>query len=76
MTTDEQFAASVRYGAVPVCLIRCPSGMIAVTSGFNPRDTFAILSEDDVIPYVLSLVVSEAPPPPPDVLAQLDPFDI
>lgn len=78
MTEDEQFVGSVRYGAVPVCLIRCPSGMIAVTEGYNTnfRRTLAILAPADVLDFVLALEPYAPPPPPPDVLAELDAFDI
>ncbi|NJL71056.1 MAG: hypothetical protein HC888_05285 [Candidatus Competibacteraceae bacterium] len=78
MTPDEQFAVSVRYASVPVCLIRCPSGMIAVTEGYNTnfRQTLAIVPEAEVLDYVLALEASAPPPPSKDVLAELDPFDI
>lgn len=76
MTEDEQFAESVRYGIVPVCLIRVPSGKIAVHSGFNPRKHIATLDEGDVLAFVLALEPEAPPPPTPDVLAELDPFDI
>lgn len=76
MTSDEQFAASVRYGCVPVCLIACPSGLIAVTRGFNPRETLAFLAPAEVLDFVLALEPEAPPPPTRDVLAELDPFDI
>ena len=78
MTPDEQYAASVRYASVPVCLIRCPSGMIAVTEGLNARfrQTIAILPEAEVLDFVLALEPDAAPPPPKDLLAELDPFDM
>lgn len=78
MTPDEQHALSVRYAAVPVCLIPCPSGAIAITEGYNTefRRIIAILPPEAVLPYVFTLEASAPPPPTPDVLAELDPFDI
>ena len=78
MTPDEQHAASVRYASRPVCLIPCPSGMIAVTEGLNTnfRRTLAILPPEAVLPYVFALKPEEDPAPPANVLAELDPFDI
>lgn len=78
MTADEQYALSVRYGAVPVCLIRCPSGDIAVCEGLNTnfRRLIFILPPEEVLDFVLALEPEANPPPPVDVLAELDPFDI
>lgn len=76
MTPDEQHAESVRYGCVPVCLIRVPSGKIAVMAGFNPRRLIAIVPAEEVLDFVLALEPGAPPPPLKDVLAELDPFDI
>lgn len=87
MTEEEQELGSKRYALRPVCLLRLKSGRIGIVDGFNPRDTIAILEQEKVLDFLLTLEYRErAAPrtaykiPEPEIdtaaLSDLEPFDI